>query len=140
MPKQLQPEMLYVSEEFGIAGHLCPCGCGNKIITPLGPTDWRLTVTKGVPTLYPSIGNWQLPCRSHYWITNGEIEWSYQWTEKQILAGRQQEEGRRKSYYNNLQNNQKKRSIITRTLDWLSCKAKQIINKIKNKHHGLHEK
>src|SRR5258705_8404627 len=99
MPKELESEILYVSKEFGIAAHMCPCGCGNKIITPLGPTDWSLTVKNGRPTLYPSIGNWQIPCRSHYWITNGSIEWSYQWNEKQIFAGRQKEEKRREKYY-----------------------------------------
>ena len=38
MPKQLSPGILYVSEKYSVAGHLCACGCGNKVITPLGPT------------------------------------------------------------------------------------------------------
>ncbi len=119
IPKELEPGILYVSEEFETAGHMCPCGCGNKIITPLGTTDWSLTVRGGRPTLYPSIGNWQIPCRSHYWINDGSIEWSYQWTEKQILAGRQNEEKRRKKYYKNLEQKKKKRSIFRRILNWL---------------------
>ena len=28
MPKELQPGILYVSEEFLTAAHLCACGCG----------------------------------------------------------------------------------------------------------------
>ena len=28
MPKDLKPGILYVSEEFNIAIHLCACGCG----------------------------------------------------------------------------------------------------------------
>ena len=99
MPMELSPGILYVSEEFNVAGHMCPCGCGNKIITPLTPTEWSFTIENDQPTLYPSIGNWQLPCRSHYWIVSGEIEWSYRWTEKQIKAGQIAEEKRRKSYF-----------------------------------------
>jgi len=119
MPKELEPGVLYVSDEFGVAGHLCPCGCGNKIITPIGPTDWSFSDIGGKPTLYPSIGNWQIPCRSHYWIREGIIEWSYQWTEEQIKAGKKTEEKRRKSYYNKLDHKRRKQSIISRIVNWL---------------------
>lgn len=119
MPRVLEPGFLYVSKEFNIAGHMCPCGCGNKIITPIGPTDWSLKVNKGKPTLYPSIGNWQLPCRSHYWVRNGLIEWSYSWTEEQILVGRQKEEKRRDSYYNKEPLTKIGKSIFRRLFDWL---------------------
>lgn len=74
LPKELKEGFLYVSNEFGVAGHLCPCGCKNKIITPLDPTEWSFKEVDDKPTLFPSIGNWQLPCKSHYWITNGLIE------------------------------------------------------------------
>lgn len=118
MPKELEPGILYVSEEFGVAGHVCPCGCGNKIITPIGPTDWSFSEVDGKPTLYPSIGNWQIPCRSHYWITEGIIEWSYQWTEEQIKAGKRTEEKRRKSYYSKLGHKRRKQTIISRIVNW----------------------
>jgi len=36
MPKELSPGILYVSEEFRTAAHLCACGCGSKVRTPLG--------------------------------------------------------------------------------------------------------
>lgn len=99
MPKQLSPGVLYVSEEYAIAGHLCACGCGNKVMTPLGPAEWTFTERGGLPSLSPSIGNWQLPCRSHYIIANGQILWSGAWTEAQVVAGRQAEERRREAYY-----------------------------------------
>jgi len=102
MPKELEPGALYVSEEFGTAAHLCPCGCGSKIRTPLGPTEWSFKETKGEPTLYPSIGNWQQACKSHYWIQEGRIVWAAQWTPEQIAAGCQAEELRRKAYYETL--------------------------------------
>src|SRR5690349_358775 len=80
MPKQLEPGILYVAEEFGAVAHLCACGCGAKIRTPLGPTEWALTETTKGPSLWPSVGNWQKPCRSHYIITGGAVEWAGQWT------------------------------------------------------------
>jgi hypothetical protein len=113
LPKELESGILYVSKKYGVAGHLCPCGCGNKIITPIGSTEWHLIERKGKPTLYPSIGNWQLSCKSHYWIHNGEIEWSYEWSEEQINAGRKAEEMRRKLYFNNITSKRRKWSVFT---------------------------
>ncbi len=102
MPMELKPGVLYVSEEFGAAAHLCACGCGTKVRTPLGPTEWRLEETESGPTLWPSIGNWQLPCQSHYWITRGQVVWSVKWTPKQIAAGHRAEEERQRTYYDAL--------------------------------------
>ena len=58
MPKEIKSGVLYVSEEFDIAMHLCPCGCGSKIKTPLGPTEWSFEATTSGPSLRLSIGNW----------------------------------------------------------------------------------
>lgn len=102
MPKQLEPGILYVSTEFEVAGHLCACGCGNKVMTPLGPAEWSFTESAGRPTLFPSIGNWQLPCRSHYLITDGHIRLAPKWSDAQILAGRNAEVARREAYYASL--------------------------------------
>jgi len=102
MPKELKPGILYVSEEFGAAAHLCPCGCGSKIRTPLGPTEWALEETDNGPTIYPSIGNWQLPCQSHYWISDGRVVWSTKWTLNEIAAGRRSEDQRRRDYNESL--------------------------------------
>ena len=99
MPKELTPGILYVSEEFEIAMHLCACGCGSKIKTPLGPTEWSVEQTNSGPSLRPSIGNWQEACQSHYWITRGEIMWAQKWTPEQIAAGRHREEERRQAYF-----------------------------------------
>jgi Family of unknown function (DUF6527) len=85
MPKELSPGVLYVSEEFGTAAHLCPCGCRSKVRTPLGLTEWTFTDSPAGPTLFPSVGNWQLECRS-----------------QQIAAGRIREDDRRRAYYDAL--------------------------------------
>ena len=99
MPKSLEPYVLYVAEEFGAAAHLCACGCGAKVRTPLGPTAWTLEISNAGPSLSPSVGNWQLPCQSHYWIRQGEIIWAEQWAPEQITEGRRGEEARRNAYY-----------------------------------------
>ncbi|MBN1184223.1 MAG: hypothetical protein JXB49_18180 [Bacteroidales bacterium] len=118
LPKELEPRILYVSEEFCVAGHLCPCGCGSKIITPLGPNDWTFTEFGNKASLYPSIGNWQLPCRSHYWIKKGKIVWSYQWSQEQIKRCFKEEELQRKLYYEKRQSSDKRQSIVKRVLRW----------------------
>lgn len=105
IPKALEQGVLYVSEEFQTAAHLCACGCGAKIRTPLGPTEWTFYDTPAGPTLYPSIGNWQLPCKSHYIIKRGQIIWAAEWSDDEIRAGRIAEELRREAYYDDLYRN-----------------------------------
>ena len=76
MPPVLEEGILYVSKKYKTAIHLCACGCGIKTVTPLNClTGWTLTESAEGATLQPSIGNMQFPCGSHYWITNGKIEW-----------------------------------------------------------------
>jgi hypothetical protein len=87
-------------------------------MTPLDPSEWSFKELNNNPTLYPSIGNWQLPCRSHYWITGGNIEWSYDWSEDEIIAGREAEARKRKEYYDDLEAKQTKKTILRRILDW----------------------
>ena len=99
MPKDLQPGVLYVSEAFGTAAHLCACGCGSKIRTPLGPTEWSVRAMREGPSLRPSVGNWQKPCRSHYVIDRGEVIWGRPWSAKKVEAGRRAEAQRREAYY-----------------------------------------
>lgn len=102
IPKELKPRVLYVSEEFGAAAHLCACGCCSKVRTPLGPTEWALEETGSGATLEPSIGNWQQACQSHYLIYQGEVIWADKWTPEQIAAGRRLEGKRRQNYYDSL--------------------------------------
>lgn len=114
MPKALQTGVLYFAEEYGAAAHLCACGCGTKVRTPIGPTEWSIQEgAKGV-SLCPSVGNWQQPCRSHYWITDGEVRWSGQWTDEEVLAGREREDARRAKYYTAKQGEKQKVGIFRR--------------------------
>ena len=117
MPKDLEPGVLYVSEQFGAAAHRCACGCGSKIRTPLGPTEWSVEETDGGPTLRPSVGNWQQACQSHYLITRGEVIWSAQWTAEQIADGRRREEKRRRAYYDSL--DRKRGGVVQKLWRWM---------------------
>lgn len=99
MPAQLEPGVLYVSHKYATAAHLCACGCGEKVRTQLGQLGWQLTKGSLGPTLYPSIGNWQKPCRSHYFIRNGRVLWQEDWTDDEVLLGRQAEQMRRDAYF-----------------------------------------
>lgn len=88
-PRELKPGVLYVSLEYCTMLHMCACGCGRKVVTPLSPNDWNMTFNGKTITVRPSIGSWSLPCQSHYVIKNGKIVWAGQWNDEQIKRGRQ---------------------------------------------------
>lgn len=88
IPGTLQSGVLYISRKYKTASHLCCCGCGNKVVTPLNPSGWQLTQKRGLVSLYPSIGNWNLSCQSHYWIRSNRIQWAEKWSREEIDAGR----------------------------------------------------
>ena len=75
IPENLKPGVLYISIEYSTASHLCPCGCGQKVITPIRPDQWTLTWDGETVSLSPSIGNWGFSCKSHYWIRENRIIW-----------------------------------------------------------------
>ena len=101
MPKELQPGILYVSEQFGAAAHLCACGCGIKVRTPVTANRWALSTSPRGPSLWPSVGNSQQPCQSHYIIQEGDIIWCGRLTPEEVLAGREREKAKRDAYYDN---------------------------------------
>lgn len=75
IPKNLDEGILYISRRFSTASHLCCCGCGSKVVTPLNPAKWQLTEHSNGVSLSPSIGLGTFACRSHYWIRNGVVDW-----------------------------------------------------------------
>lgn len=74
-PSDMKQGVLYICEKYGTVIHLCCCGCGMQTVTPIGERGWELTLKDGMATLFPSIGNQQLPCRSHYFIQNNCVQW-----------------------------------------------------------------
>ncbi len=88
IPETLEDGMLYVSIEYATASHLCACGCGIRVVTPLTATDWSVIYNGDAVGLSPSIGNWSFPCRSHYWIRLGKVIWSEAWPDWKVDANR----------------------------------------------------
>jgi hypothetical protein len=88
LPTELKDRTLYVSMAYATAAHKCVCGCGNEVVTPLSPTDWQLLFDGVSISLTPSIGNWNFPCRSHYWVRNNKIVWARSWSQQEIETGR----------------------------------------------------
>lgn len=73
-PQDPTERVLYVSIEFASTMHLCMCGCGERVISPLDPTDWALTFDGATASLWPSIGNHSYACRSHYILARGRVQ------------------------------------------------------------------
>jgi hypothetical protein len=99
VPERLDAGVLYVSMEFATAIHSCCCGCAREVVTPLTPTDWKMTFDGVSVSLYPSIGNWSFDCRSHYWITRDVVRWAGQWSDEEIAHGRQRDHHVKEKYF-----------------------------------------
>lgn len=99
IPDKVDEGILYVSMEYCTAIHKCICGCGNEVVTPLSPTDWKLTFDGESISLSPSIGNWNFDCRSHYWITNNKINHSRRWSSEEIDSGRKKDKKKKKWFF-----------------------------------------
>ena len=60
--------------------HLCPCGCGEPVYLQYGGKGWNITLSingrelKSV-TISPSVGCFDFPCKSHYFIRENKIIW-----------------------------------------------------------------
>ena len=88
MPAKLTEGILYISIDYTTMMHLCACGCGREVVTPLSPKDWKLIFDGETISVHPSIGSWALPCRSHYFIRNDTIQWAGDWSEEKIAQNR----------------------------------------------------
>lgn len=108
IPDTLEENTLYITVEYGTAVHKCFCGCGTKVVTPLSPRDWKLIFDGETVSLYPSIGNWSLPCRSHYWIENNKVLWAEKWSKKKIKSNRKKDKLAKEKHDNSLFNTEKK--------------------------------
>lgn len=99
IPDVLQDGVIYISVTYGTVCHRCCCGCGQEIVTPLTPTDWKLTFDGETISLWPSIGNWHFPCRSHYVIRNSRVEWAEDWSEEGIDAAITEDQIQKELHY-----------------------------------------
>lgn len=95
IPDRLDAGCLFISIPYATVVHLCCCGCGEKVVTPLKPTDWSLVFDGETVSLDPSIGNWNYECESHYWIEHGRVVWARKWSRNEIERGRQKDRARK---------------------------------------------
>jgi hypothetical protein len=100
IPNILEEGVIYISITYCTAVHKCVCGCGNEVVTPLSPTDWELTFNGESVSLYPSIGNWNFECKSHYWIIKNKVKFSRKWFDWEINFSRQSDSENKKKYFN----------------------------------------
>jgi hypothetical protein len=124
IPEEIDEGVLYVSVDYSTASHNCFCGCGNRVVTPLSPTDWKLIFNGKSVSLSPSIGNWGFQCQSHYWIIEDKIHLAEQWSDEEIWENREFDRINKKKFFeqskhSNQENlfrkifNQIKRGLIT---------------------------
>jgi hypothetical protein len=110
IPRQLQPGIVYHSEEFELAGLLCACGCGHRIML-LVPDSHQVICEEGLATIRPSIAVCDGPCKSHYLITAGRTEWLNAFSSDQAtslmksqIARHAAMDGKRKSWFRRVRN------------------------------------
>jgi len=99
IPEDVKDGILYISIPYATATHKCPTGCGEIVVTPIKPTDWTLIWNGETVSLDPSVGNWSLPCKSHYWIRENRIIWARKWSASEIEAGRVKDKRAKALYY-----------------------------------------
>jgi hypothetical protein len=88
IPDNLEAGVLYVSIAYATAAHLCMCGCGFEVTSPLSPQQWRMIFDGQTVSLSPSLGNWSFECASHYWLDRGTVDWAAKWSRARIDSGR----------------------------------------------------
>jgi hypothetical protein len=99
IPKALEDGVLYISKKYRTATHRCCCGCGTKIVTPLRETEFSLIERGDNVSLHPSIGNWDHPCQSHYWIRDNQVVWAGAMSKEQIRMGRVHDDALKQEYF-----------------------------------------
>lgn len=77
LPEEVMEGILYISKEFEITTHKCPCGCGLNVELPFSDPKlfWSLKENNGKVSMKPSILSTLCPNRSHYYITDNQIDW-----------------------------------------------------------------
>lgn len=99
IPERLDAGVLYVSMEYATSAHSCCCGCGEEVVTPFTPTDWKMTFDGETVSLRPSIGNWTLKCQSHYVIDGGKVIEAAPWRGEQVETERRRDHAAKAHFY-----------------------------------------
>ena len=102
VPREVNAGILYISMDYATAVHSCCCGCGERVVTPFTPTDWRITFDGESISLHPSVGNWNQKCQSHYIIQRNRVLEAGLWSETQIAAEKRRDKKVKANYYSQL--------------------------------------
>jgi hypothetical protein len=115
LPERLEPGVLYICMEYATSAHSCCCGCGEEVVTPFTPTDWKMTFDGETVSLSPSIGNWNFTCRSHYFIRCGQVIEAATWTDKQVEDNRRMDSSVKAQYYGTIDLTETKKPTLDAT-------------------------
>lgn len=115
--------ILYISMDYATVVHSCCCGCGDRVVTPLTPTDWRMTFDGESISLHPSVGNWNQKCRSHYVIQQNRVLEAGAWSSAQVEAERRRDQMAKALHYG--QPNADKSGIVVTAEGYASGTANQ---------------
>lgn len=118
-PDSMDEGVLYVSEEFATAGHLCCCGCGEEVITPLNQAQWQLIKSGVGVSLHPSVGNWKFACQSHYWIRNNRVIEAPPLSTMAIEKVKKRDRRDKESYIQKVNAAAPRLSILSKIVRWL---------------------
>ncbi len=118
IPDDLKEETIYISIRFATASHKCCCGCGEKVVTPLRSTDWKLIFDGKTISLDPSIGNWSFKCQSHYWIKNNRVRWAARWSKEEINAGRTYDQSAKERSFDTADSGKAERGFWRKLRKW----------------------
>lgn len=99
VPSVREPGVLYFCPRYATAVHSCACGCGGKVVTPIGRSRWTLGGGPSDPSLFPSVANNGLRCRSHYYIDSGRVVWANPHTDAQATRTADRDRADRGHYY-----------------------------------------
>lgn len=119
IPEVISQGELYVSMKYSVVIHLCACGCGEKVVTPLSPDDWQLKYDGETISLHPSIGNWDFPCQSHYWIRRNKVINAERWDKQEIHYGKGNDKKQKIKFFNGKSDNENSYTKIpNKTKGW----------------------
>lgn len=110
MPDRIDEGVLYISERYKTAIHKCCCGCGEEVVTPLSPAEWAVRRSGDAVSLHPSVGNWSIACRSHYWIRVNRVIAAAAMSERQIMAVKRRDKADKAAYIRRI--NQQKAQVL----------------------------
>jgi hypothetical protein len=132
VPEKIEDGILYISISYATAIHRCACGCGQEVVTPLSPTDWKIVFDGKSVSLDPSIGNWSFDCQSHYFIRANRVLWCDQWSKERIDLGRARDSVRKESYHRLLASQTHDKQAAVKPAELPASGSSGILNRIRN--------